>query len=196
MELIKFDHLKTFTSKEGYWHTVGYFDIAKDIINTTNINSMLEIGFNIGYSANIWLQSGIDRLYIIDINFYDDTIPALQATMNFPDYDNKEIRAWIGDSTSVLAYNIEDFENVECTFIDGYHNYINVLLNSYLAINYGSKYIVYDDVHKEMLGDHVYKAILKLESLGLIELVKEYPRILENDSVDGFVSLYKVRTRE
>lgn len=185
---IYFEHLKNFTSSEGYWDYVEYIDIAKDIINTTNINSLLEIGFNIGYSANIWLQNGIDTLHVIDINMHPHTIAAAEATIALPEYKDKNIKIWLGDSTSPQAFTLEQIGDVDATFVDGAHNYENVLLNSYLAINYGSKYIIYDDVHKDMRTNNIFLAILKLEKLGLIELIKEYPR---PDS--GLISLYKVK---
>ena len=195
-EKIKFKHLESFTSKEGYWDTLGCIDIAKDIIEITNIKSLLEIGFNIGYSANIWLQNGIEILYVIDINFHEDTLPAIKATLNYPDYYNKEIRIWLGDSLTPVAFDIKDFNLVDATFIDGHHSYIAVLLNTYLAINYGSKYIILDDVDENDLDSNmsIYKAYNKLVDLGLIELIKKYK--MESTGGNGYIYLCKTLLKD
>jgi predicted O-methyltransferase YrrM len=65
-----YEHLKQFTSTEGYWSTTDCITVAKDIVEITNAKTMLEIGFNIGYSAAIWLELGIEDLIALDIGYH------------------------------------------------------------------------------------------------------------------------------
>jgi predicted O-methyltransferase YrrM len=168
--LIKFEHLKNFKSTEGYWSTEDCIEVAKDILSITNIKSMLEIGFNIGHSASIWLELGVSKLNIIDINTHPDTEPAVTAVVE--EYDSADISWWFGDSTSEEAFLL-DFDKVEAAFIDGEHSYIAALSDSYLGILNGAKWLIYDDVI-ENHENGIHDVIQLLVSIGLISIVKEY----------------------
>ena len=55
-------YLANFKSKEGYWHDRNIFrEVIKDILNVTEAKNMLEIGFNIGYSASMWLEFDVNK---------------------------------------------------------------------------------------------------------------------------------------
>jgi predicted O-methyltransferase YrrM len=168
--LISFEHLKNFKSTEGYWSTQDCIEVAKDILSITNINSMLEIGFNIGHSASIWLELGVSKLNIIDINTHSDTESAVAAVVET--YNNADISWWFGDSTSEEAFLL-DFDKVEAAFIDGEHSYIAALSDSYLGILNGAKWLIYDDVIKNH-ENGIHDVIQLLVSIGLISIVKEY----------------------
>ena len=38
-----------------------YLKVIKDILNITEAENMLEIGFNIGYSASMWLEFDVNK---------------------------------------------------------------------------------------------------------------------------------------
>lgn len=180
-----FAHLKNFTSTEGYWSTTDCVLVAQDIIKRTNAVSMLEIGFNIGYSSAIWLEAGIQELYIIDINNHKDTHAALLSTQNT--YATKHIRYLLADSTSDKAKNYT-IPDIDIAFIDGGHTYDICLSDSYLAINKGAKWLVYDDVIEEHQNG-IWSVIASLEEENKIELICSYPM---NWVGQGYVVLVKV----
>jgi predicted O-methyltransferase YrrM len=167
---LEYKHLSSFTSTEGYWSTSDCVDVAVDILNLTGAKHMLEIGFNIGYSAAIWLSSGINTLIILDIGYHKDTLPAIRATAKT--YSDKTILWCIADSTSEDAKNL-DIESIDIAFIDGEHTYEASLSDSYLSIHYGANWLVYDDVI-ENHPNGIDKAIDSLVNLNIIEVIKTY----------------------
>lgn len=180
-----FEHLKTFSSTEGYWSTTDCNIVAKDILQRTQAISMLEIGFNIGYSAAVWLEHGIQQLYVIDINNHKDTHAAIVTTKNT--YNDRTIDYLLADSTSDIAKNWE-IPNIDIAFIDGGHTYDISKSDSLLAINKGAKWLVYDDVI-ENHQNGIWKAIEELEEDNSIELVCSYPMTWTEE---GYVVLAKV----
>lgn len=167
-----FKHLEEFVSSEGYWGSKDCASIANDIISITKASKMLEIGFNIGYSASIWIEAGITQLTVIDINHHKDTLPAIRATAR--NYENAaRVNWWLGDSKSAEAHELE-LENIDACFIDGEHSYEAALNDSYLGIHYGASWLVYDDVIENHING-IDKAIKYLESVKAIERVKSYP---------------------
>jgi predicted O-methyltransferase YrrM len=167
-----FNHLKEFTSTEGYWSSTDCVEIAKEVINITKAQSLLEIGFNIGYSASMWIEAGISNLVIIDINNHRDTLPAIRATaQNYKDIS--KVSWWIGDSKSEEAYEL-DLPKIDMCFIDGEHSYNAALNDSWLGIHYGAKWLVYDDVIENHVNG-ISEVISYLERIKAIEVVKTYP---------------------
>jgi predicted O-methyltransferase YrrM len=185
MYKLQYDHLRHFTSSEGYWSTIDCITVANSIISITKASSMLEIGFNIGYSAATWLQSGIKTLYIIDINYHADTEKALHATKET--FSDATVEWLLANSTHQIArdWNIPA---VDIAFIDGEHTYEATMSDSMLSIEKGAKWLAYDDVI-ENHSNGIHKAISKLEEQGLIELVQSWPMTWTEQ---GYVVLAKV----
>lgn len=182
-----FEHLKNFSSTEGYWSTTDCITVAKDILEKTGAKSMLEIGFNIGYSAAVWLDSGINTMCIIDINKHKDTEAAILATKN--KYSNKNIMSLLVDSTSNEAHDWV-IPEIDIAFIDGGHTYEISLSDSLLSIYKGAKWLVYDDVI-ENHSNGIWQTITELETQNKIELVCSYPMTWVGN---GYVVLAKVLT--
>jgi predicted O-methyltransferase YrrM len=168
---LKYDHLAQFSSTEGYWSTEECVHIVEDILSYTKAKTMLEIGFNIGYSASTWLRSGIEHLVILDIGRHSDTLSAIRATALH--YKPKKVQWWIGDSTSAQARDL-DLPDIELAFIDGEHSYKAALSDSYLSMHYGARWLVYDDVI-EFHSNGIDQAIRELEASDTIRVVKRYP---------------------
>jgi hypothetical protein len=180
-----FEHLKEFTSTEGYWSTVDCIKIAEDIISKTNAKNLLEIGFNIGYSAAVWLEQDIKQLYIIDINNHKDTEQAIKATIKA--YPNCLTNYLLVDSTSDAAKQWV-IPKIDLAFIDGGHTYEICMSDSLLSINKGAKWLVYDDVI-ENHSNGIWKTITELEDKNIIELECSYPMTWVGE---GYVVLAKV----
>jgi hypothetical protein len=182
---LSYEHLKNFNSTEGYWSTTDCVLVAKDILEKTSATSMLEIGFNIGYSSAVWLESGINNLFIIDINIHADTEPAILATKNY--YSDKNILSLLADSTSKEARDWV-IPEIDLSFIDGGHNYKVCMSDTLLSIEKGAKWLVYDDV----IEDHkngIWSVITELENNNKIELICSYPMTWVGS---GYVVLAKV----
>ena len=181
---LTFEHLKCFSSTEGYWSTVDCQLVARDVLDTSEAKSVLEIGFNIGYSASVWLELGINKLGIIDINNHEDTVPALYAVKEA--YSDRKIDWVLCDSKSAQAKTLKS--TYELAFIDGEHSYEAAYKDSLLSIDYGSKWLLFDDVI-ENHSNGIYDAITKLEEEQKIEIVKSYFMSWTNN---GYVVLCKV----
>jgi hypothetical protein len=165
-----YDHLKAFKTTEGYWSTLACANVAEDILKITNSKTMLEIGFNIGYSASTWLDKGIEHLVVLDIGYHQDTLPAIKATANH--FSSKKVEWWIGDSTSEDAREL-DIPKVDISFIDGEHTYRAALKDSLLSLSFGADWLVYDDVI-EFHSNGIDSAIRELVNSNKIEIVKRY----------------------
>lgn len=185
---LSFKHLESFTSTEGYWSTIDCQLVARDILDTSEANSILEIGFNIGYSSSVWLELGVKKLGIIDINNHEDTVPALYAVKEA--YKDRKIDWKLCDSKSEEAKTLKS--SYELAFIDGEHSYEAAYKDSLLSINYGCKWLVYDDVI-ENHSNGIYEAITKLEEEGQLEIVKSY---FMTWTGAGYVVLCKVKQDE
>lgn len=180
-----FEHLKDFTSTEGYWSTADCNKVAEDIITKTTAKNMLEIGFNIGYSTAVWLDAGIDTLAIIDINNHKHTEPAIRSTII--KYSYKDIKYLLVDSTSKEAKEWQ-IPNIDIAFIDGGHTYDICMSDSLLSISKGAKWLIYDDVI-ENHSNGIWKTITELEDKNIIELECSYPMTWVGE---GYVVLAKV----
>ena len=81
--MTQYPHLATFKTVEGHWQDRNVFSpIIQDIYSQYNIKSILEIGFNIGYSASMWLEFDPDKkskVTSVDIGIHADTIKASEA---------------------------------------------------------------------------------------------------------------------
>lgn len=166
-----FEHLAQFNTIEGYWSGKECVQIGKEVLEITKAKTMLEIGFNIGYSASIWLQEGIDSLYIIDINNHKDTLPAMEATKKY--YSNKTIKWWLLDSKSEEAKQIE-LPPIDIAFIDGEHSFAAITNDCNLAINAGAKWLVIDDYVRPGVNG-IVEVIEDMIANNTIEVLRRYP---------------------
>lgn len=142
----EYQHLANFTSREGYWSSRDLFrPIIQDIYAQIEPQTMLEIGFNIGYSASMWLEFDPDNklhLTSVDIGIHADTQAAAGAVkglhkdrFEFILCDSRKVKPQLTDKTFDLA------------FIDGGHGAELVRNDTQLCLDLKIPYLVYDDWH-------------------------------------------------
>lgn len=114
-------------------HSIQAIRAAMSLVRPTRV---LEIGFNLGASAMMWLQLGVQRLVSLDIRQTDSMLAAASA-----------ISARFGDAftfmprTEALEFN----EPFDLIFIDGGHEHGDVILDLDLGMKLGIPYYLLDD---------------------------------------------------
>lgn len=190
MGQLRYKHLESFSSNEGYWSTTDCVLVAEDILKKTKAKSLLEIGFNIGYSSSVWLESGIEHLVAIDINEHRDMLKAFYAVNNY--YKDKQIDLIVEDSKALETVDIEKILSYkfvpDMSFIDGEHSYEACLSDSYLSLDLGANWLVFDDVVEDG-SNTIIKVVEELEEDRTIDIVSTYPMTWTGN---GYVVLCKV----
>ena len=141
---MQYQHLANFNTVEGHWHDRNVFrPTIQDIYNKHNIKSILEIGFNIGYSASMWLEFDVDKkstLTSVDIGIHKDTVKAAEAVKNlhgdrfeFILCDSKKVKNQLKDRLFDLA------------FIDGDHSAVGVHADIQLCMILQIPLLLFDD---------------------------------------------------
>lgn len=141
-----YDFLKEFESPEGHWDD---FDILKPIVihlyNKYGIETILEIGFNIGHSATLFLDYCPDKkskVTSVDLGIHKDTIKASEA-----------VKGHFGDRFRFHLLNSRYMENTlkhdtfDLAFIDGDHTHQGVQNDIQSCINLKIPYLLFDDWH-------------------------------------------------
>ena len=145
--MIQFQHLANFHSKEGYWHDIKIFKpVVLDIHKKYKPKNMLEIGFNIGYSASMWL--GFDpeqslNLTSVDIGNHGDTVKAANAVKEL---HKDRFEFILCDSKEVKPKLIG--KSFDMAFIDGDHSAKGVENDINLCIDLKIPYLIFDDWHE------------------------------------------------
>ena len=129
-----YDFLKEFESPEGHWDD---FDILKPIVihlyNKYKIESILEIGFNIGHSATLFLDycpNNNSRVTSVDVGIHKDTLKASEA-----------VKGHFGNRFRFHLLNSKYIENTlkhdsfDLAFIDGDHTHQGVFKDIQSCIN-------------------------------------------------------------
>ena len=139
-------HLDKFTSSEGYWHDADMFKkTIEQVLDLTNAKNMLEIGFNIGYSASMWLNTNnnqLDKLISVDIGMHKDTLAASEAVK---DKYGDRFTFVLSDSTK--AEHLLSGHNFDIAFIDGAHEYNGVVADIEMCVSLKIPYLIFDDYH-------------------------------------------------
>lgn len=158
-------------------HSVRCF---REIVSIVKPKSILEIGFNLGYSASLWLNLAEARLVSVDISDKEET---LYASKNITKKFNNRFNFICSDSADIeLASTfklIHYFGGVpfDLIFIDGGHLEHHVMADIKLALDLGIKWLAFDDVLPQF-GPGVLPAIAK------------HPQ-LEEVKTMGNIALYK-----
>ena len=136
---------------------------VQDICNITNPNNILEIGFNRGCSALMWLEYSNAHLTSIDIVNKPKSINYLKTT--YPNrFDFKLIN-------SNELFSLKSWVNqFDLIFIDGDHSHAAVKLDAENSIKLNAKYIAFDDYNHWQHGTDIKNIINDLP----LEIIKEY----------------------
>jgi len=151
--MIQYQHLANFTTNEGHWQDRNTFrPLIQDLYNQYKIKSILEIGFNIGYSASMFLEFDPDRkskVTSVDIGIHAATVNAAKAVKNlhgdrfsFILSDSKKVKKQLKGQLFDLA------------FIDGDHTDPGVASDIRLCIDLQIPFLLFDDywTHQDQNG--------------------------------------------
>jgi len=118
------------------------FKAIKDICKIVNPNSILEIGFNRGSSALMWLLNSKAHVTSIDIRTEQDLEKSLDVLKsNFKDRFNYYEK----DAYKELPFESDWVGKFDLIFIDCWHVPLGYELDTKTAMFFGSPYIAYDD---------------------------------------------------
>ena len=173
--------LNAHKSGEGFWGCNGqdpeiFRHIIEGVYETYEIDHILEIGFNIGCSASMWLEwhpQQTVKLTAVDICKHSATVPA-----------SKTVKERYGDRFNFIASDSKEAKPLlegtkfDMAFIDGCHGYDSVISDTNMAIELGATVLLYDDWHEtdnEHKGTNGVKhATITLEKEEIIQLEKIY----------------------
>lgn len=114
----------------------------RDIVEMVKPKSILEIGFNIGYSSAMWLNLCDCKVVSVEISDKAETIDA--ADKLFERFGGR-IHVMIGDSgTEKMKYDVS-VRKYDMIFIDGGHLEENVMADIKLAQDLNIPWIALDD---------------------------------------------------
>ena len=108
---------------------------------------MLEIGFNIGYSASMWLEFDVNKslkLTSVDIGKHKDTEAAARAVKAL---HSDRFEFILCDSKKVKPQLLNKY--FDLAFVDGDHGHEGVISDVNLCLDLNIPYLVFDDWHKE-----------------------------------------------
>ncbi len=120
--------------------TEAHIPIFEEVLEMTKARSVLEIGFNAGHSAVLWLSLSEAELLSVDKGVPWSEQASAVLTEQFPDRftylqcDSREILSELPD------------RNYDLLFIDGGHSYSMTINDLYLAFVLDIPYVLIDDV--------------------------------------------------
>ena len=184
--MTQYQHLANFKTTEGHWHDRNVFrPTVQDIYNQHKIESILEIGFNIGYSASMWLEFDPDKkstLTSVDIGIHADTVKAAEAVKNLH-----------GDRFSFILSNSKKVKNqlqgqlFDLAFIDGDHSDVGVASDIRLCIDLQIPLLLFDDYWTDQDQNGIRKVCTQFVHERKMSLLKVY----NLDSEQPKVALYR-----
>lgn len=130
--------LPTDSPEGGFIAELSY--LVEEILAITKPKSILEIGFNIGYGAVLWLELSKANLLSIDICRHGGTIPASEQISKLYSDRFEFINC---DSTTVYP-QIKD-RKFDLVFIDGNHFLPGPISDLFMAYALGTKWVLVDD---------------------------------------------------
>jgi len=188
--MTQYPHLADFSTTEGYWHDRNVFrPTIQDLYNKYKVKSILEIGFNIGYSASMWLEFDHDKkstVTSVDIGIHADTVKAAEAVKNlhgdrfsFILCDSKKVRKQLEGQLFDLAV------------IDGDHSDPGVASDIRLCLDLQIPLLLFDDYWTYSDSNGIRKVCdqflhdRKISLLEVYSLDTEQPKIAlyRNDTI-------------
>ena len=180
--MTQYPHLATFKTVEGHWQDRNVFrPIIQDIYSQYNIKSILEIGFNIGYSASMWLEFDPDKkskVTSVDIGIHADTIKASEAVKNLH-----------GDRFSFILCNSKKVKQqlkgqlFDMAFIDGDHSAPGVASDIRLCLDLEIPLLLFDDYWTYSDTNAIKKVCDQFVEMKKLSLIKVYDLDIEQPKV-------------
>tara|TARA_B100000497_G_C7567841_1_gene342279 strand:- start:223 stop:852 length:630 start_codon:yes stop_codon:yes gene_type:complete len=180
--MTQYPHLANFKTTEGHWNDRNvYRPIIQDIYNQYKIESILEIGFNIGYSASMWLEFDVDKkskLTSVDIGVHPDTIKASEAVKNLH-----------GDRFSFILSNSKKVKQqlkgqlFDLAFIDGDHSKTGVASDIRLCIDLEIPLLLFDDYWTNNSTNGIREVCEQFVEMNKLSLIRVYDLDIEQPKV-------------
>jgi len=126
-------------SPEGSLIAELYY-LIEEIIDITKPKNILEIGFNIGFSAVQWLELSKAKLVSIDICRHPGTLPASKEVSKL--YPKRF--EFINCDSTIVYPQIKD-RKFDLIFIDGNHFLPGPISDLFMAYALGAKWVLVDD---------------------------------------------------
>jgi SAM-dependent methyltransferase len=126
------------------------YDMVKDVVTRTNPSNILEIGFNRGSSALLFLYLSIAKVTSIDI--INNTTSVSYLTNTF----NNRFSFILGNSFDL---DMKALGNFDLVFIDGDHEYNSIVRDIDQSLKVKPKFILFDDYEHPDHGVDTKKAI-------------------------------------
>jgi len=159
--------LKSLTKNKGGEIWYDSYKSIEDIITITNCSTILELGFNRGASALMWLETSNSTLHSMDQrgeNEVEKSIKYLNKSypgrFTYTELNHKNLPNLIDDLKN----------NYDLIYIDGDHSKEGILRDAKNAIKLNPKYIAFDDYFH---GAHGLDTKSAIKECGL-EVIKEY----------------------
>tara|TARA_Y100000004_G_scaffold194777_1_gene260197 strand:- start:82 stop:666 length:585 start_codon:yes stop_codon:yes gene_type:complete len=122
-------------------------DVAvKDICELIKPTNILEIGFNRGKSASMWLKHSTANLVSIDLRPQSEVIESINTFNEL--YPNRFEYLSINAHTELPFKKDEWVGKFDFIFIDSSHTKSSFVIDTNVALYFGAKYMAYDDYFK------------------------------------------------
>jgi predicted O-methyltransferase YrrM len=143
------------------------FDSIKNICEKIQPKNILELGFNRGSSAIMWLESSEATLHSLDIRSQEEVESSLNCIKNtYPDRFTYTCM-----DHALLPNMIEEWKDkYDLIFIDGDHSYEAIYRDTQNSIQLNPTFIAFDDYFHPAHGLDTKKVI---EGFNL-EIIEEY----------------------
>lgn len=146
-------------------HILRHFREAIEIVKPTKI---LEIGFNMGHSAVMWLNLSDAYVYSVDVSKKDETFEGGEYLYSkFNNIHNHRFEYRInkdGDHKSRLRDSVGNFD---LCFIDGAHDEASIVCDIELCKYLHVPYLLFDDWYPRY--GETQKAVAKFPELELVK---------------------------
>lgn len=128
---------------EGHWNT-GHIAAAKEIMAITQPKQIVQLGFNAGHSAVLWLYFSNADVLSVDIGLHDVYKKGIEVVGDW--YPNR-IQFITSDTRYVYPMLAPLKNSVDLIMIDADHSYQGILRELDIAIKLNASYILMDDTH-------------------------------------------------
>ncbi len=174
-------------SPEGHWD-LNHAKIVLDLIDY-DIKSMLEIGFNTGFSATVFLDVlNIENFYSLDIGLHNFVEPTQNK---FKELYGDRFHPYIEDSLKIRDTELNDMK-FDLVFIDGGHK-LPVALNDWLFAIDRCNYILLDDTGGASPGVIDLIKIINHGNENMKPMIGEKVELIKDFKVGAGAQLYKVK---